>query len=60
MISEYLRARYAHTPHGHDDQASGIVMLQLERRPPWVDLEQDERDDWFGPDEAADPRIEGR
>jgi len=50
MISEYLRARYAHAPHGHDDQGSGIVMLQLERRPPWVDLEEYERDDWFDPD----------
>lgn len=56
MISEYLRARYAHTPHGHDDAAhSGIVMLQLERRPPWVDLEEDERDDWFEPDASGEP-----
>ena len=47
MIAEYLRARYAHAPHGHDDPIDGIVMLQLERRPPWVDLEEDERDDWF-------------
>ena len=23
-------------------------MLQLERRPPWVDLADDELDDWFG------------
>ncbi len=60
MISEYLRARYAHVPHGHDDASrSGVVMLQLERRPPWVDLEQDERDDWFEPDAPADPAEPG-
>ncbi len=47
MISEYLRARYAHAPHGHSDPAAGVVMLQLERRPPWVDLEEYETDDWF-------------
>ena len=28
-------------------------MLQLERRPPWVDLEEDERDDWFDVDEST-------
>ncbi len=60
MISEYLRARYAHTPHGHDDAASGIVMLQLERRPPWVDLEHDEPDDWFDPEEPAGRQDESR
>ena len=49
MISEYLRARYAHAPHGHADPTAGIVMLQLERRPPWVDLEEYERDEWFEP-----------
>lgn len=60
MISEYLRARYAHVPHGHDDPSrSGVVMLQLERRPPWVDLEQDERDDWFEPDVPGDPAEPG-
>ena len=58
MISEYLRARYAHTPHGHDDPASGIVMLQLERRPPWIDLEQDERDEWFVQDEPEGPNAD--
>jgi pimeloyl-ACP methyl ester carboxylesterase len=47
MISEYLRARYTHAPHGHADPSSGVVMLQLERRPPWVDLEEYETDDWF-------------
>ncbi len=46
MISEYLRARWLHAPHGHDD-TSGVVMLQLERRPPWVDLAEAEADDWF-------------
>ena len=33
MIHEYLRVRYEGAPHGHE----GVVMLQLERRPPWVD-----------------------
>jgi pimeloyl-ACP methyl ester carboxylesterase len=53
MILEYLRARYlkqSHSEaHGHDaDHAhDGVVRIQLERRPPWVDLEDDERDDWF-------------
>lgn len=51
MIAEYLRARYAHAPHGHGDPSSGVVMLQLERRPAWVDLEEDERDDWFDVDD---------
>lgn len=49
MILEYLRARYLKVSHGHDaDHAhEGVVRIQLERRPPWVDLEDDERDDWF-------------
>jgi pimeloyl-ACP methyl ester carboxylesterase len=49
MILEYLRARYLKVPHGHDaDHAhDGVVRIQLERRPPWLDLEEDERDDWF-------------
>lgn len=59
MILEYLRARYlkqshsqAHA-HGNGDTRDadhahdGVVRIQLERRPPWVDLEEDERDDWF-------------
>jgi len=54
MIAEYLRARYAHAPHGHSDPKAGIVMLQLERRPPWVDLEEDEHDDWFDHDDAEE------
>jgi pimeloyl-ACP methyl ester carboxylesterase len=48
MIVEYLRARYARAPHGHED-LSGLVMLQLERRPPWLD-EHDEPDE-----EPAEP-----
>ena len=54
LIAEYLRARYAHAPHGHGDPTDGIVMLQLERRPAWVDLEQDEHDDWFEHDDAEE------
>jgi len=46
MISEYLRARWLRAPHGHGD-TSGVVMLQLERRPPWADLAEAEADDWF-------------
>jgi pimeloyl-ACP methyl ester carboxylesterase len=57
MILEYLRARYLKQSHpeahGHDlDHAhEGVVRIQLERRPPWVDLEEDERDDWFVDDD---------
>ncbi len=55
MILEYLRARYLKVPHGdtHDAGHSheGVVRIQLERRPPWVDLEADERDDWFVEDD---------
>ncbi|MGH2539100.1 MAG: alpha/beta fold hydrolase [Actinomycetota bacterium] len=54
MISEYLRARYAHAPHGHADPSAGVVMLQLERRPPWVDLEEYETDDWFDTEDGTD------
>jgi pimeloyl-ACP methyl ester carboxylesterase len=50
LISEYLRARWLHAPHGHGDM-DGVVMLQLERRPPWIDLAEVEADDWF--DEAG-------
>lgn len=56
MILEYLRARYLMVPHehgGHDH--GGVVRIQLERRPPWVDLEEDERDDWFDVDDEAAP-----
>jgi len=44
MIHEYLRARYLRAPHGHTDP-TGAVMIQLERRPPWLDLDDDEEDD---------------
>lgn len=59
MILEYLRARYLKQSHSqaHGDDAAhthdGVVRIQLERRPPWVDLEEDERDDWFVDDEEA-------
>jgi hypothetical protein len=53
MLAEYLRARYLMEPHGHD-QKEGVVMLQLERRPPWVDLAADEADDWYVEDEEED------
>jgi pimeloyl-ACP methyl ester carboxylesterase len=57
MILEYLRARYLREPHGASHAEDGVVRIQLERRPPWVDLEEDERDDWFVPDddEEASP-----
>lgn len=47
MIYEYLRARYLQEPHGGhgDGDGSGIVTIQLERRPPWVDLAEHEEDD---------------
>jgi pimeloyl-ACP methyl ester carboxylesterase len=53
LMFEYLRARYLKAPHGHDHAHDGIVRIQLERRPPWVDLEEDERDDWFVEEEEA-------
>ena len=57
MILEYLRARYLKVPHGHSEEHAheGVVRIQLERRPPWVDLEDDERDDWFVDDDEAAP-----
>lgn len=39
MVYEYLRARYLKVPHGHDD-ASGIVRIQLERKPEWVEADE--------------------
>ena len=45
MIYEYLRARYLIEPHGHGE-ASGVVTIQLERRPPWVGLAEHEEDAW--------------
>jgi len=41
LIAEYLRSRYLGAPHGHE----GIVMLQLEQRPPRADLAPFEQDD---------------
>ena len=61
MILEYLRARYLKLPHsqahtdGPDHAHDGVVRIQLERRPPWVDLEEDERDDWFA---VEDPDVD--
>jgi pimeloyl-ACP methyl ester carboxylesterase len=58
MILEYLRARYLKASHDHGPHHDpghahdGVVRIQLERRPPWLDLEEDERDDRFVPDEA--------
>lgn len=52
MIVEYLRARYAHAPHGHEDH-SGLVTLQLERRPPWADVEAPEDDEALVPNPAT-------
>ena len=49
MVVEYLRARYLRAPHDH----GGIAMLQLERRPPWVDLARAEADD--GEPSVPDP-----
>lgn len=55
MVAEYLRAMYLRAPHGHADAAKeGVVMLQLERRPPWVDLAEDEADDWFVEDDEEE------
>jgi 2-hydroxymuconate-semialdehyde hydrolase len=45
MIYEYLRARYLRVPHGHDADPTGAVMIQLERRPPWVDPDEAWDDD---------------
>ena len=45
MILEYLRARYLRAPHDH----GGVTMLQLERRPSWVDPEPVLTDDGSEP-----------
>jgi hypothetical protein len=50
MLLEYLRVRYQGAPHGHE----GVVMLQLERRPAWVDLGPHQEDD----DEPGPPARE--
>jgi pimeloyl-ACP methyl ester carboxylesterase len=47
MILEYLRARYLRAPHDH----GGIAMLQLERRPSWVDPEP------AGADDDGEPAV---
>ncbi len=49
MVYEYLRARYLKQPHGHGGE--GVVTIQLERKPPWVDLAEYEKDDWFQEEE---------
>jgi pimeloyl-ACP methyl ester carboxylesterase len=51
MILEYLRARYLKQSHSEAHGHDGVVRIQLERRPPWLDLEEDERDDWFVDDD---------
>jgi pimeloyl-ACP methyl ester carboxylesterase len=53
MIHEYLRARYLGAPHGHE----GVVMLQLERRAPWIDLAPLEEDDDEPDPPAADQEV---
>jgi pimeloyl-ACP methyl ester carboxylesterase len=40
MIDEYLRARFVKAPHGHG--ADGIVTIQLERKPAWVEADDEE------------------
>lgn len=51
MIFEYLRARFLHAPHAHG--AEGIVTIQLERKPPWVEMaelgEDDDEEEGDGP-----------
>jgi pimeloyl-ACP methyl ester carboxylesterase len=54
MIYEYLRARYLQEPHGGHGDASGIVTIQLERRPPWVDLAEYEEDASYDADEEGE------
>ena len=54
LLTEYLRAMYLRAPHGHAGEKEGVVMLQLERRPPWMDLAEDEADDWFVEDDDDD------
>lgn len=54
MIYEYLRARYLRAPHGHGADPTGAVMIQLERRPAWVDLAEYEDEDDEHDDEGED------
>jgi pimeloyl-ACP methyl ester carboxylesterase len=53
MINEYLRARYLGAPHDHGG-SEGVVLLQLEKRPPWADLApyHEEDDEPHVPDPA--------
>jgi len=44
MIFEYLRAKYLGQSHGHSDP-TGAVMVQLERRPEWVDTAEFDLDE---------------
>ncbi|MEA2521698.1 MAG: haloalkane dehalogenase [Actinomycetota bacterium] len=44
MIFEYLRAKYLGQTHGHADP-TGAVLVQLERRPGWVDATEFELDE---------------
>jgi pimeloyl-ACP methyl ester carboxylesterase len=53
LIAEYLRARYLGAPHGHE----GVVTLQLERRPPWVDLAPYEHDDTDPPGPSGHQEV---
>ena len=53
LIHEYLRARYLSAPHGHE----GLVMLQLERRPPEADLAAYEQDEGDPSPPAADQEV---
>jgi haloalkane dehalogenase len=53
LIHEYLRARFLGAPHGHE----GIVMLQLERRPPEADLAGYETDEGDPLPPAADQEV---
>lgn len=61
MMLEYLRARFQGAPHGHE----GVVMLQLERRPPWVgpasfdgDIDDDDDEPAVpGPDQEVGRRV---
>ena len=47
MIYEYLRVRYLRAPHGAHagEGAEGIVRIQLERKPAWIDAVDDVDDD---------------
>ena len=44
MVFEYLRAKYLGQTHGHSDP-SGAVLVQLERRPEWVDTAEFDLDE---------------